>query len=80
MKGAATTFLGALVMAFSSSEGFRSFFYMLAGIIIVASAFGIILAPALMGQMRLIYSGLDEDNVEIETKHRANTNSFNPEG
>eukprot|EP01083_Nonionella_stella_P206390 750756_1 len=58
IKGAFTTFLGASVLAFSNSYAFRSFFMMLAGIIIIASLFGLVVAPALMGQFPSIYVGL----------------------
>lgn len=64
MKGALTTFVGATVLAFANSAAFRSFFYLLAGIIVVASAFGLLFAPALMGLMPFIYSGIDELHVE----------------
>ena len=60
IKGSVTTFVGASVLAFAGSVAFRSFFYLLAGIIIVAVLFGIIFAPAVMGLMPFIYSGLDK--------------------
>ena len=66
IKGAVTTFVGASVLAFAGSVAFRSFFYMLAGIIIVAVLFGLIFAPAVMGLMPFIYSGLDKLHAEVD--------------
>ena len=62
VKGAFTTFLGAIALVFSQSEAFRTFFYMFSGIIIVAVAHGLILTPALMGEFKFIYCGLHEEN------------------
>ena len=50
-KGAWTTFLGAVALIFSQSAAFRTFFYMFSGIIIVACAHGMLLVPAIMGEI-----------------------------
>ena len=71
VKGAVTTFVGASVLAFAGSVAFRSFFYMLAGIIIVAVLFGILFAPAVMGQMPFIYYGLDKLHTGVDHGHNA---------
>ena len=40
-KGAMTTMLGVIMLAFSQSEVFRIFFYMFCGIVVVAFAHGL---------------------------------------
>lgn len=62
MKGAISTLLGGLSLAFAKSIAFRSFFFMYAGIILIAVFHGMILAPAIMGEFHSIYSGLSEDD------------------
>eukprot|EP00483_Globobulimina_turgida_P005819 UN05829 len=70
IKGAFTTFVGASVLAFAQSLAFRMFFNMLAGIIIVASCFGLLFGPAVMGQLSFIYSGLDVLHYEMEEEEQ----------
>jgi len=72
-KGAFTTFLGAVSLMFSQSEAFRIFFKMFSGIIIIAVAHGMILVPALLGQMRFMYGGIQQQNEKTspETKQEA---------
>merc|ERR1712113_68049 len=50
LKGAFTTLLGVVALAFSKSEAFRIFFNMFLGIIIIAVAHDILLVPALLGE------------------------------
>ena len=74
IKGSYTTFLGALALIFSQSQAFRIFFYMFTGIITIAVAHGIILTPALMGEMRFVYAGIDDnDDIGDSTKTGGNT-------
>ena len=74
IKGSYTTFLGALALIFSQSQAFRIFFYMFTGIITIAVAHGIILTPALMGERRFVYAGIDDnDNIGDSTKTGGNT-------
>eukprot|EP01083_Nonionella_stella_P181658 651444_1 len=75
IKGAFTTFLGASVLAFSNSYAFRSFFMMLAGIIIIASLFGLVVAPALMGQFPCIYSRLVIPHPQTDQSEGSGTES-----
>eukprot|EP01083_Nonionella_stella_P206389 750754_1 len=74
-KGAFTTFLGASVLAFSNSYAFRSFFVMLTGIIIIASLFGLVVAPALMGQFPCIYSRLAIPHPQTDQSEGSGTES-----
>ena len=66
-KGALTTFIGVVVLAFSQSETFRIFFYMLSGIIIVAMAHGLLLAPAILGECSFMFAGSDQ---EVQAKRK----------
>ena len=66
-KGAFTTFLGVVPMAFSQSEAFRSFFIMLSGIIIISVLHGFLFIPAVMGQFSCIY----QDNVSCKCCKRS---------
>eukprot|EP01083_Nonionella_stella_P051286 136161_1 len=65
-KGAFTTFLGGICLLFSTSEAFRIFFYMFSGIILIATAHGMILTPALLGELWFVY--LDESPPSNEEK------------
>eukprot|EP01083_Nonionella_stella_P265694 899724_1 len=58
LKGAFTTFLGVIALAFSQSQAFRIFFLMFLGIIIIAMAHGIILVPAVLGEIKYVYQGI----------------------
>ncbi len=75
-KGSFTTFLGAVALIFSQSQAFRIFFYMFTGIIIIAVAHGMLLTPALMGEMRFVYSGIDghiiDDDHNTSNKRTSN--------
>ena len=59
-KGAFTTFLGVLTLAFSISQGFRVFFLMFVGIILVSFLHGMLFVPAVLGEMPWIYSRIDK--------------------
>merc|ERR1712176_361745 len=61
LKGSFTTFLGVCALIFSQSQAFRIFFLIFSGIIVVAVAHGMLLAPALLGEMRFIYVGIGEE-------------------
>ena len=61
IKGSFTTFLGVMALIFSKSEAFRIFFLVFAGIIVVAVAHGMLLTPALMGELRFIYAGIGHE-------------------
>merc|ERR1711933_251608 len=62
IKGSFTTFLGVMALIFSQSEAFRIFFILFAGIITVAVAHGMLLAPALMGELKFIYIGIGQQS------------------
>ena len=74
-KGALTTFIGVATLAFSRSEGFRNFFKMVSGIIIIAVAHGAILTPALLGECTFILRGRgqEEDIEESQTSGQEET-------
>eukprot|EP01084_Bolivina_argentea_P266602 452211_1 len=57
MKGAWTTFLGALCLVFSSSQAFRVFFKMFVGIILIAVTHGLLLTPAILMECKCIVNG-----------------------
>ena len=67
-KGAWTTFLGAIPLVFSQSEAFRRFFYLFAGIIIVALAHGMFFVPAVMAQLNFLYSGIEHASEVADKK------------
>eukprot|EP01084_Bolivina_argentea_P008422 15774_1 len=76
LKGAFTTFLGVIALAFSQSQAFRIFFLMFLGIIIIAMAHGIILVPAVLGEIKYVYQGIqhmdgkkDASEHEIQEQH-----------
>ena len=66
IKGAWTTFLGAVALVFSQSAAFRTFFYMFSGIIIVACAHGMLFVPAIMGECSFLYSGINQASQEAD--------------
>ena len=55
-KGALTTFLGVMCLAFSKSGAFRVFFFMFCGIVVIAIFHGLLLVPALLGEMKWLYT------------------------
>ena len=61
-KGAWTTFLGCVILVFSQSAAFRTFFYMFSGVIIIALAHGILLVPALLGEVSCFF--IDTKNTD----------------
>jgi len=69
-KGAWTTLLGALALAFSQSQAFRTFLYMFVGIISIAVAHGMILTPAVLTEFSFIFSGVHAN--EREQQHGRN--------
>eukprot|EP01084_Bolivina_argentea_P108453 193825_1 len=77
LKGAFTTFLGVVALAFSQSQAFRIFFFMFLGIIVIAVAHGVILVPALLGEFRFIYKGSTNgiDKFALETHSTLNKKS-----
>ena len=71
-KGSWTTFLGCVVLIFSQSEAFRTFFYMFSGVIIVALAHGMLFVPSIVGELPFLYKNIDrpkekDDNHETAT-------------
>lgn len=56
VKGAWTTFLGVFSLIFSSSAGFRGFFYVFAGIILVAVANGLFFVPSVLAELPCLYN------------------------
>eukprot|EP01084_Bolivina_argentea_P008424 15777_1 len=83
LKGAFTTFLGVVALAFSKSEAFRIFFNMFLGIIIIAVAHGVLLVPALLGEFKFIYKGMkhenddDDDNIPYKMEKHKNLSDGN---
>ena len=70
-KGSWTTFLGCVVLIFSQSQGFRTFFYMFSGVIIIALAHGMLLIPSLLAEMPfLFHSDRNEDGKQQNEKQK----------
>ena len=63
LKGAITTGLGGLPLLLSTSKGFQYFYYMVSGILISAVLHGLVLVPALLGELPWIYK---HDTKEME--------------
>ena len=59
-KGAMTTMLGVIMLAFSQSEVFRVFFVMFCGIVVIAFLHGFLFVPAIMGEIPWLYKGVEE--------------------
>eukprot|EP01084_Bolivina_argentea_P266603 452212_1 len=72
MKGAWTTFLGALCLVFSSSQAFRVFFKMFVGIILIAVTHGLLLTPAILMECKCIVNGCGkkkDNSLSYESYH-----------
>ena len=59
-KGAMTTMLGVCMLAFSQSQAFRTFFWMFCGIVVIAFLHGLLFVPAIMGEIKWLYKGVEE--------------------
>ena len=72
LKGAFTTFLGVLALTFSVSAAFRIFFQLACGIFFISITHGMLLVPALLGEFKFIYKGINhsnnDDNDNSQTK------------
>ena len=66
VKGAWTTFIGVFALAFSSSEAFRAFFALFAGIIVVALLHGVLFVPAILGELPWLFPKEDEHDIEFK--------------
>ena len=74
VKGAWTTFLGAVALLFSQSAAFRTFFYMFSGIIVVALAHGMFFVPSVMGELTFLWKGIEKETQKQERKISKVTN------
>ena len=61
---------------FSQSQAFRIFFEMFVGIIGVATLHGLLLTPAIMGEMPFFYVGINHVNDTVKSANKQDSNQL----